>query len=372
MLAKVITGANLGLDAVPITIEVDIASKGLPAFTLVGLGDRAVEESKERVRSALINTGADFPAKRITINLAPADLPKEGPSFDLPIAVGVLVASGQLVTDSSDTLIAGELSLDGGLRSIHGVLAYAILAKKLGLKKIIVPKDNAKEAAVVAGLEVYPFLSLTEVIHFLSGVSKFIPQVQTKLDLEEDSTYEYDFKDIKGQEQAKRALEIAAAGGHNILMKGPPGVGKTLLSRAFPSILPPLTYEEALEVTKLYSLTGNLPSDKPFITTRPYRTPHHTASYVGMIGGGNSIKPGEVSLAHRGVLFCDELPEFPRQVLESLRQPLEDKKVTISRASGSLTFPSQFILIAAHNPCPCGFLGSLNKNCMYAGSNISL
>lgn len=371
MLAKVITGANVGLDAVPITTEVDIASKGLPSFTLVGLGDRAVEESKERVRSAVINTGADFPAKRITINLAPADLPKEGPSFDLPIAIGVLIASGQLVADLSDVLIIGELSLDGGLRSTHGILAYAILAKKMGFKKIIVPKDNAKEAAVVAGLDVYPFLSLAEVIQFLSGAGKFIPQIQTKLDLEEDCVYEYDFKDIKGQEQAKRALEISAAGGHNILMKGPPGVGKTLLSRAFPSILPPLTYEEALEVTKLYSLTGNLSSDKPFITTRPYRTPHHTASYVGMIGGGNHIRPGEVSLAHRGVLFCDELPEFPRQVLESLRQPLEDRKVTISRASGSLTFPSQFILIAAHNPCPCGFLGSVNKSCICMPGQIS-
>ncbi len=371
MLSKVLTGSSLGLEAVPVTIEVDIAAKGLPSFTLVGLGDRAVEESKDRVRSAIINTQAEFPAKRITVNLAPADLPKEGPSFDLPIALGILVASGQLVADLSDVLAVGELSLDGGLRSTHGILAYASLAKNLGLKRMIVPKENAAEAAVVAGLDVYPFEKLLDVFAFLSGISKVQPQPETKLDLDKIPPFEYDFKDIKGQEQSKRALEIAAAGGHNLLMKGPPGVGKTLLSRAFPSILPPLTYEEALEVTKLYSLTGNLSSDQPFITTRPFRSPHHTASYVGIIGGGNSIKPGEVSLAHRGVLFCDELPEFSRQVLEALRQPLEDRKVTISRASGSLTFPSQFILIAAHNPCPCGFLGSHKKTCVCMPGQIS-
>lgn len=371
MLSKVLTGSGLGLEAVPVTIEVDIAAKGLPSFTLVGLGDRAVEESKERVRSALINSEADFPAKRITINLALADLPKEGPAFDLPIAIGVLIASGQLVADLSNTLLVGELSLDGGLRSTHGVLAYAILAKEMGLKKMIVPKANAIEAAVVADLDVYPCESLLDVFSLLSGAVKISPQPQTKLNFAESPVYEYDFKDIKGQEQSKRALEIAAAGGHNLLMKGPPGVGKTLLSRSFPSILPPLTYEEALEVTRIYSLTGNLSSEKPFITTRPFRSPHHTASYVGIIGGGNSIKPGEVSLAHRGVLFCDELPEFPRQVLEALRQPLEDRKVTISRASGSLTFPSQFILIAAHNPCPCGFLGSPKKNCICLPGQIS-
>lgn len=371
MLAKVLSGANIGLDAVPVTIEVDIAAKGLPSFTLVGLGDRAVEESRERVRSAIINTKAEFPAKRITINLAPADLPKEGPSFDLPIAIGVLIASGQLIANLSDILLIGELSLDGGLRATRGVLAYAVLAKKIGLKKIIVPKQNALEAAVVNGLDVYPFGALLEVIDFLKGSNKITPQAQTRLNLEEAYFYEYDFKDIKGQEQSKRALEIAATGGHNVLMKGPPGVGKTLLSRSFPSILPPLTHEEALEVTKIYSVSGNLPSDKPFITMRPFRSPHHTASYVGIIGGGNSIKPGEVSLAHRGVLFCDELPEFPRQVLEALRQPLEDRKITISRASGSLTFPSQFILLAAHNPCPCGFLGSPSKSCVCMPGQIS-
>lgn len=371
MLAKVISGANVGLESVPVTVEVDIAARGLPSFTLVGLGDRAVEEAKERVRSALVNCGADFPAKRITVNLAPADLPKEGPSFDLPIALGLLIASEQLVADLSKTLVVGELSLDGGLRSTHGILSYALLAKELGFNRIFVPKLNAAEAAVIDGLEVYPFENLLEVFKFLTGSLQISPQVPTPILAEENLFYEYDFKDIKGQQQAKRALEIAAAGSHNVLMKGPPGAGKTLLSRAFPSILPPLTKEEALEVTKIYSVSGNLSSNESLVTIRPFRCPHHTASYVGIIGGGNSIKPGEVSLAHRGVLFLDELPEFPRQVLEALRQPLEDRKVTISRAAGSLTFPSQFILIAAHNPCPCGFLGSSNKNCVCMPGQIA-
>ncbi len=371
MLAKVISGANVGLESVPVTVEVDIASQGLPSFTLVGLADRAVEESRERVRSALKNSQADFPAKRITVNLAPADLPKEGPAFDLPIAIGLLLASGQLEKDLSDTLIVGELSLDGSLRSTHGILSYAILAQNLGLKRIFVPKENATEAAIVEGLEVYPFTNLLEVFQFLVGAKVVEPQTPTSLELTLERDYEYDFKDIKGQQQAKRALEIAAAGGHNVILKGPPGAGKTLLARSFPSILPSLTKQEALEVTKVYSVSGNLSPDLPIVTVRPFRAPHHTASYVGMIGGGNNIKPGEVSLAHRGVLFMDELPEFPRQVLEALRQPLEDKKVTISRASGSLTFPSQFILLAAHNPCPCGFLGSPNKNCVCMPGQIS-
>lgn len=371
MLAKVISGANVGLESVPVTVEVDIASQGLPSFTLVGLADRAVEESKERVRSAIKNSGADFPSKRITINLAPADLPKVGPAFDLPIALGTLVASGQLETDLSDTLIVGELSLDGGLRSTHGVLSFATLAKSLGLKKIFVPKENAAEAALIEDLEIYGFESLLEVFKFLTKSLEIKPVPVTKLDFGENITYDYDFKDIKGQQQARRALEIAAAGAHNVILKGPPGSGKTLLARSFPSILPAISRDEALEVTKIYSVSGNLSKDKPIITTRPFRSPHHTASYVGIIGGGNNIKPGEVSLAHRGVLFMDELPEFPRQVLEALRQPLEDRKVTISRASGTLTFPSQFILLTAHNPCPCGFLGSPNKTCVCMPGQIS-
>lgn len=371
MLAKVISGANVGLESVPVTVEVDIASAGLPSFTLVGLGDRAVEESKERVRSALKNSGADFPSRRITVNLAPADLPKEGPSFDLPIAVGLLAASGQLETDLSDTLIVGELSLDGGLRSTHGILSFASLAKKLGLKRIFVPFENASEAALIEDLETYGFKNLLEVFKFLTKSLEILPVPPTKLDFGEDLVYDYDFKDIKGQQQAKRALEIAAAGAHNVILKGPPGSGKTLLARSFSSILPAISKEEALEVTKIYSISGNLSKDRPIVTVRPFRAPHHTASYVGVIGGGNNIKPGEVSLAHRGVLFMDEMPEFPRQVLEAMRQPLEDREVTISRASGTLTFPSQFILLAAHNPCPCGFLGSPNKTCVCMPGQVS-
>lgn len=371
MLAKVYSGANLGLKSLPITVEVDIANQGLPSFTLVGLGDRAIEESKERVRSALKNSEADFPSKRITVNLAPADIPKEGPAFDLPIAVGLLIASGQLTADVSDGLLIGELSLDGGLRQINGVLSYAILAKSLGLKRILLPQANSQEAALIDGLEVYGFSDLQEIFKYLSGNLTKNPEPTVELELEENNLQQFDFKDVKGQEQAKRALEIAASGGHNVLLKGPPGAGKTLLARSFPSILPPLSKEEALEITQIYSVSGNLTEDGPIIKTRPFRSPHHTASYVGIIGGGNNIKPGDVTLAHRGVLFLDEIPEFNRSVLESLRQPLEDKQVTISRASGSLTFPAQFILIAAQNPCPCGFLGSANKSCICLPGQIS-
>ncbi|MBI4036370.1 YifB family Mg chelatase-like AAA ATPase [Candidatus Daviesbacteria bacterium] len=368
MLAKVLSGANVGLDAVAVNVEVDIASMGLPSFTIVGLGDRAIEESKERVRAAIRNTGGDFPARKITINLAPADLPKEGPSYDLPIALGLLLAAEQIPKISpgfnlNETLVVGELSLDGTLRRTQGILPLAILAHQLGLKKIIIPQANAEEAAIVEDLEIFAFDNLQQVTQVLLGQTKIKAVKKKKVHLEEDLNYEYDFCQIKGQEQAKRALEIAAAGGHNVLLKGPPGAGKTMLARSFPSILPPLTLEEAIEVTKIYSISGNLLTGQSLIVTRPFRSPHHTASYVGLIGGGNSIRPGEVSLAHRGVLFLDELPEFQRQVLEALRQPLEDHHVTISRASGSLTFPSQFILMAAQNPCPCGFLGDRRRNC---------
>lgn len=371
MLAKVLSGANLGMDSVLVTTEVDIASQGLPSFTIVGLADRAIEEAKDRVRSALKNSGADLPSKKITVNLAPADLPKEGPSFDLPIAVGILQASGQLAANLEGILMVGELSLDGSLRSTHGVLSYVLLAQRLKVSSVFVPRENVAEARIVEGIDVFGFESLLEVFQFLNKSIKKDPEPKMEINLEEKSHFEFDFKDIKGQNQAKRALEIAAAGGHNILMSGPPGSGKTLLSRSFPSILPPMTLPEAIDVTKIYSVSGNLNNGSSIVTTRPFRSPHHTASYVGIIGGGNSIKPGEISLAHRGVLFLDELPEFSRQVLEALRQPLEDHIVTISRANGSLTFPCEFMLLGACNPCPCGFLGSVNKKCVCMPGQIS-
>lgn len=368
MLAKIISAANIGLDANLVTCEVDISAQGLPSFTIVGLGDRAVEESKERVRAAFRNSGVDFPLHRITVNLAPADMPKEGPAYDLPIALGLLVASGQIAAskekiDLTKTLIVGELSLDGTLRKINGVLPLAILAKHNGLKQMIVPKENGPEAAVIDGLEVIAPDSLQKIVKVLLGQEEFESVERSILDLEKNIEYEYDFSQIKGQESAKRALEIAAAGAHNILLKGSPGAGKTLLARSFPSILPPLTFDESIEVTKIYSISGLLDDNKSLISIRPFRSPHHSASYVGLLGGGNNIRPGEITLAHRGVLFLDEVAEFPRQCLESLRQPLEDHQITISRATGSIKLPAQFILVAAQNPCPCGFLGDKRKTC---------
>ena len=371
MLAKVFSGAVLGLESVPITIEVDIASRALPHFQIVGLADKAVEESKERVRSAIQNSSLDFPIHKITVNLAPADLPKEGALYDLPIALGLLLGNESLKVAISDCLFLGELSLDGGLRSTPGVLPIALMAKDQGFKHIFIPQVNAKEAAIISGIAIYAVPSLKDLVDHFLGVKKLVPIPEEKLDFDFDTDYESDFSDIKGQESAKRALEIAAAGSHNVLLKGSPGSGKTLLARTFPSILPKLTEDEAIEITKIYSVSNLLSLKDPVIKKRPFRSPHHTTSHIGLIGGGTRPKPGEISLAHRGVLFLDEIPEFPRHALEALRQPLEDGFVTVSRASGTSHFPSKFTLIAACNPCPCGYTLSNSRKCLCSPHQIS-
>lgn len=370
MLSKINSCAVIGLDCELVEVEMDI-SPGLGNITVVGLPDTAVQESKERVRAAIKNSGFKYPTTRITINLAPADIKKAGPAYDLPIAVGLLKASKQIEADINESLFVGELSLDGKLRHTNGILPVAIYAKQKGYKNLYVPKINEYEASLVGGVNIIPVENLLQLFEHLSGLKIIEPAKVHDLDeIEEVENFSVDFAYIKGQEHIKRALEIAASGGHNVLMSGPPGTGKTLLARAVPTILPKMTKEEVLEVTKIYSIAGLLPSDKPLMKIRPFRTPHHSATAPSLVGGGQFPKPGEISLAHRGVLFLDELPEFPRAILENLRQPLEDGVVTIGRAQSTLTFPAKFSLVASMNPCPCGYASDPDRDCSCSSTQI--
>ena len=376
MLAKCKTCAVVGLNGLIVEVEVDILP-GLPAFNIVGLPDAAVKEASERVRSAIRNAGCEFPMRRVTVNLAPADHRKAGPAYDLPIAVAVLISSGQIEDVPNSSIFLGELSLDGTLRHTNGILPMVAVAREEGIQRVFVPAPDANEAALVDGVETIPVSSLGQLLHHLNGGPRISPATS---DIAADSNGfvsangcrgGVNIADIRGQEHAKRAIEVAAAGGHNLLMSGPPGSGKTLLARSLPSILPRLTRDEALEVTKIFSISGLLPSSSPLVDRRPFRSPHYTISNAGLVGGGRMPRPGEITLSHRGVLFLDELPEFGHAVLEVLRQPIEDKVVTISRAQGTVTFPANFMLVAAMNPCPCGFAGDPGKQCVCSPSQVT-
>ncbi len=364
MSSKILSAALIGLDAEIVEVEADTGSGDYGKFVIVGLPDAAVSESKERVRSAIKNSGFEFPKVKVTVNLAPADLRKYGPGYDLPIAVGVLLASSKINIQENfkNSILLGELALDGSLRAVNGVLSVSVLAKKNKIKNVFVPKENAGEASLVDGVNVIAISDLREFVLVASGKKEACIIPKTKIDFQ-NHNYSYDMSHIKGQENVKRAMEIAAAGAHNMMMSGPPGSGKTLIAKTMPSILPKLNIDEALEITKIYSVSGNLNKKDSLIKQRPFRSPHHSSSGVALVGGGAWPKPGEISLAHRGVLFLDEFAEFPRQVLENLRQPIEDGVVNISRASGHLSFPARFILLTAMNPCPCGYYGDESGKC---------